>query len=442
MRKIMICGCMIALLTVFLVNPTKADLIMPEKAFSLSQLDSRLSDFPASAIPYIRGLADSKHPNKLTILKHYYELALELLKNPKMDINLRGMNPQNLESWKRQMMAALEIFEANIRIVEAEMQPQEIARKIYIEMVNDESKSIRYRAEALRRLEDDPPKEVAESLPIFLPTWKEVKAGRLYMWKVHPETTLRAVRMMKKVCGKDILPLLDDWLRNFQTPNLPLMSWSVKLHDALVDLYWDLRFSGLTVEEQIKIATEELFEWKGHGLMPREAFIKIGKPALPTLIELLYIPDNRINGSAEYALAKIKDERAVEHLERIIDDPIINPTPTSKSHTIWAIGEIGGPKAVIVLKQLLKRKGEHPFVIQETLNSLGKIGDTSSEELILPFLEHTDGNVRYCAAKALKTCGTQKAVSFLLKRFEVETEPGVRVAIIQALKALGVQVKN
>ncbi|MCS7254966.1 MAG: hypothetical protein NZ781_13210, partial [Armatimonadetes bacterium] len=126
MRKIMICGCMIALLTVFLVNPTKADLIMPEKAFSLSQLDSRLSDFPASAIPYIRGLADSKHPNKLTILKHYYELALELLKNPKMDINLRGMNPQNLESWKRQMMAALEIFEANIRIVEAEMQPQEI----------------------------------------------------------------------------------------------------------------------------------------------------------------------------------------------------------------------------------------------------------------------------------------------------------------------------
>jgi HEAT repeat protein len=175
--------------------------------------------------------------------------------------------------------------------------------------------------------------------------------------------------------------------------------------------------------------------------MPREAFIKIGRDAVPTLIKLLYIPDSRINGSAEWALAKIKDERAIEHLARIIDDIVINPAPISRATTVWAIGEIGGKKAAEVLKQLLKRKDEHPSVIGEALEGLGKIGDTSAEDLILPLLSHSNKKIRYHAANALKTCGTQKSVPFLLQCFETETNHAVKVAIAHALKALGISVE-
>lgn len=432
MRSIVVWSFKAVFLAAFLTTLVMADTIVPEKILYTPGLDRIFSNTPTGSIPYIRGLADSKQPNKLAVLQTYRELAVELLKNNKRDID-----PNKRELWEWRLRSALDILEANIRLVEAEKQPSEIARRIYIEMVNDEQRSIGYRAEALRRLEDDPPKEIAKSLPIFLPDWKETRVGRRYWWKVHPETTLRAVRMMKKVCGKEVLPLLDDWLREFQSLNLPLLSMSTSLHDALVDLYWDLRLKGLPVKEQIKIATDELFKWRGHGLVPREAFVKIGRPAVPTLIELLYIPDIEISGSAKWALEKIRDERAIEHLASILDDPLYNPRIMNKVSTVGAIGRIGGAKAAKVLKQLLKRKNEHPFVISEALDGLGLIGDKSAEDLILPFLEHQEKVVRYSAAEALKTCGTQKAVPILLRRFEVETEQGVLSAIFQALKALG-----
>lgn len=428
------------ILFVTLLNMSvRADIIVPERANIkdvqqlLYYLDRTIhSETPGVSAPLIRALADSNYPNKLAVLQTYRDFVQGLLENPKPNGNshLRKLIEQ-------QLSGLLEIIEANIHLVEAEQNPPEVARRIYIEMVNDEGKSLGYRAEALRRLENDPPEEIAKSLPTFLPDWEETLGGRQYRFKVHPAITIRAVRMMKKVCGKEILPLLDNWLREFQATG---SVWA-DLQDALVDVYWDLRLKGLSVEEKIKIATEELFQWKGHGLMPREAFIKIGKPAVPILIKLLYIPDRRINGSAEWALAKIKDERAIEHLARVMDDPTINPTPLSKSATVWAIGEIGGSKAAAVLKQLLQRKDEHPFVIQEALDGLGKIKDTSAEELILPFLEHEDKNVRYCAANALKTCGTKRAVPFLLKRFEVEPNYMAKVAISHALEALGISVE-
>lgn len=417
----------------------RADIIVPERADIkdvqqlLYYLDRAIhSETPGVSLPFIRALADSDCPDKLTLLQTYHDLVQGLLKNPKPngDPLLRKLTEQ-------QLVGLLDIIEANIRLVEAEQNPPEIARQIYIEMINDDRKSIGYRAEALRRLIDDPPKEIAKSLPAFLPDWEETPGGRQYRFKVHPDITIRAVRMMKNVCGKEILPLLDDWLREFQATG---SAWA-DLRDALVDVYWDLRLEGLSVEEKIKIATEELLQWKGHGLMPREAFVKIGKPAVPTLIKLLYIPDPRINGSARWALAKIRDERAIEHLVRIMDDPTINPTPMSKCTTVWAIGEIGGSKAAAVLKQLLQRKDEHPFVIQQALKGLEKIKNISAEELILPFLEHEDKNVRYCAANALRTCGTKKAVPFLLKRFEVEPNHAVKVAISHALEALGISVE-
>lgn len=443
MRNFIVWGFMIILLTTSLTAPARADIIIPEKRSGVHGLEYLLSRTPTLGIPYIRGVADSKFPNKLVVLQHYYDLAKDLLENPEQDIELRSMNVRSRQVWERALRRALDILEANILLVKAEQQPPDVARRIYIAMVNDEQQSLEYRAEALRRLEDDPPKEIAQTLPVFLPGWEQTPSGRRYWWKVHPEITLRAVRMMKKVCGKEILPILDDWLRDFQRPDIPFaMSVGGILHDALVDLYWDLRLAGLSVEEKIKIAIDELLKWKGHGLVPREAFVKIGKPAVPHLIKLLYIPDRRINGSAEWALGKIRDERAIEHLARLMDDPIYNPTPLSRSITVETIGEIGGTKAAAILRQVLKRQNEHPYVLQGALNGLGKIGDTSAEGLILPFLEHPDENVRWCAANALKTCGTQKAVPFLLKRLEVETVPSIRSAIIQALKALGVQVKN
>jgi hypothetical protein len=419
--------------------PVTADILVPEKADTknvqqlLYYLDRAInSETPSVGIPYIRALADSDYPNKLAVLYTYYDFVKELLENSKS-----YKNSQSQQLIKSQLLGLLDIIRANIHLVEAEQKYSEIARKVYIEMVNNEQESIGYRAEALRRLEDNPPKEIAKSLPIFLPDWEEKPGGRQYKWKVHPAITIRAVRMMKKVCGKEIVPLLDNWLREFQATN---SIWA-ELRDTLVDVYWELRLAGLSVEEKITIAVEELFKWKGHGLMPREAFIKIGRDAVPTLIKLLYIPDSRINGSAEWALAKIKDERAIEHLARIIDDIVINPAPIFRATTVWAIGEIGGKKAAEVLKQLLKRKDEHPSVIGEALEGLGKIGDTSAEDLILPLLSHSNKKIRYHAANALKTCGTQKSVPFLLQCFEIETNHAVKVAIAHALKALGISVE-
>lgn len=419
--------------------PVNADFILPEKArvkdmqSLLFYLDRAFSENPILALPYIRALADSDYPEKLVVLQTYYDLATGF-SNSKLGL---FADPQIRAQTKQELNIILDILEVNIRLVEAEQQPPEVARRIYIEMVNDESRSLFYRAEPLRRLEDEPPREIAKSLLAFLPDWEEKPGGRQYQWKVHPAITIRAVRMMKKVCGKEIVPLLDNWLREFQATN---SIWA-ELRDVLVDTYWDLRFAGLSVEEKIKIAIDELFQWKGHGLMPREAFIKIGKDAVPTLISLLYVPNTRVSGSADWALARIKDERAIDHLIKILDDPVLSPTVMIRVGRIRAIAQIGGSKAILILKQLLKRINEHPFVISEALNGLGLIGNKSVEKDILPFLTHPEKIVRYSAANALKTCGTQKAVPFLLQCFETETDHAVKVAIAHALKALGISVE-
>lgn len=437
MNKILVQRISIVSLATLLTVPVIGDSMVPEKATVqdiqslLYYLDRAFPESPTLALPYIRALADSDYPEKLAVLRTYYDIAAGFPDKMKrfIDPQVRALREQGLSG-------VLDILEANIRLVEAEQQTREVARRIYVEMVNDERRSLAYRAEALRRLEDDPPKELAKSLPNFLPDWEETLSGRRYHWKVHPSILARVLHIMRKVCGKEVVPLLDNWLRGFAPSN----GVERVIHMTAVDVYWDLRLAGVPVQEQIKIATDELLDEKGFCLTPAVAFVKIGKPSVPTLIELLYIPENRINGSAEWALAKIKDERAIEHLARVMDDPTINPTPIFKCHTIWAIGQIGGTKAAVVLKQLLKRQNEHPFVISEALKGLGNIGDQSAEELILPFLEHTERFIRYSASNALKTCGTQKAVPFLLRRFEVEPVHTVKIAIADALKALGVSV--
>jgi len=100
-----------------------------------------------------------------------------------------------------------------------------------------------------------------------------------------------------------------------------------------------------------------------------EALVKIGKPSVKPLIELLNLSIDTI---AVYlaieSLGKLKDKRATQPLLKKLEDE----DWAVRAFTVEALGKIGDKKGIKAIRNLKKRE-THPFVSKKTEEVLGKI---------------------------------------------------------------------
>ena len=199
----------------------------------------------------------------------------------------------------------------------------------------------------------------------------------------------------------------------------------------------------------------------------------IGPPAVPLLIIALKNPNRRVRRKAScvidnigYKLKDIGDFRAVEPLIDALEDP----TSVVRSHSVTALGKIGGPQAlppvIAALKteavrsaldigvcyraiEALHRLGQtaaeclisalkHPdkAIRRKTATLLGKTGEAGAVDLLIVALNDKHPRVRSRAAHALGRVGNPAAVAPLTVALK-DTEPNVRINALHALGKFG-----
>lgn len=159
--------------------------------------------------------------------------------------------------------------------------------------------------------------------------------------------------------------------------------------------------------------------------MAQGALVKIGKPAVESLIETLQNGDPQVQQLAAGALGRIGDARAVE--------PLINAMQSGDRELCMdaaeALGQIGSP-AVEALIPLLQNNDFE--VRKETANALGNARDTRAVDPLISALQDNDPSVRWYAARALGNLRNPRALLPLIALLQDDT-PAVRETVIEAL---------
>ena len=168
----------------------------------------------------------------------------------------------------------------------------------------------------------------------------------------------------------------------------------------------------------------------------------IGPPAVPLLIVALKNPDRRVRRKAScvldhigYELKDIGDFRAVEPLINALKDP----TSVVRSHSVTALGKIGGPQALPAVITALKveavRSALDIGVCYRAIEAIHRLGEQAAEYLI-PALKHPDTAIRRKAATLLGKTGEGGAVELLVIALK-DKHPRVRSRAAHALGRIG-----
>ena len=163
-----------------------------------------------------------------------------------------------------------------------------------------------------------------------------------------------------------------------------------------------------TVAPLITALQDESESVRGRAL---QGLKDIGSPTVPLLIVALENPDPQVRRKAScaldnigYKLKDIGDFRAVEHLI----DALKDPTSVVRSHSVTALGKIGGPGArpavISALKAEAVRNALDIRVCYRAIEALHRLGETAAEFLISA-LKHPDKAIRRKAATLLGKTG-------------------------------------
>ncbi len=130
----------------------------------------------------------------------------------------------------------------------------------------------------------------------------------------------------------------------------------------------------------------------------------------------LHDADSSVRWSAAFALGEVGGERAVDALLSLLKD--------EDSFVRWraaaALGEVGGERAVDALLSLLK--DEDSFVRWRAAAALGEVGGERAVDALLSLLKDEDSVVRWRAAAALGEVGGERAVDALLSLLKDEDQ--------------------
>ena len=168
----------------------------------------------------------------------------------------------------------------------------------------------------------------------------------------------------------------------------------------------------------------------------------IGPLAAPLLIPALKNRDPQVRRKAScvldnigHELRDIGDYRAVAPLI----DALKDPTSVVRSHSVTALGKIGGPQALPAVRAALKTEAVRSAldigVCYRAIEALHRLGETAAE-LLIPALQHPDASIRRKASTLLGKTGEAGAVNLLIGALK-DKHPRVRSRAAHALGRIG-----
>ena len=146
------------------------------------------------------------------------------------------------------------------------------------------------------------------------------------------------------------------------------------------------------------------------GRQPIEISVRIGKPAVKSLIVDLKDNDPLVRSNAVQALGAIKDPRAVKPLVAVLNDK----DPLIQRQAVKALGRINDLRAVEPLIGVLDDREKKPYVRMSAAEALGSMGDSRAVEPLVAALYDPHWEVRGYAAEALGRIGDPNAVEPLI----------------------------
>lgn len=198
--------------------------------------------------------------------------------------------------------------------------------------------------------------------------------------------------------------------------------------------------------------------------------IKIGEPALPSIIEVLKDKKWYARRAAAFTLGEIKSKRAVSALVAALNDkdkrvrsqvavslgrigdktavePLIVRLQKEKKkwcrkYIVEALGKIGDPVVVPVLVKYFEDGDKDKNARCAAVYALRHIKDESALSCIKSALNDENTDVRYEAAVALGMFDDKNLLPFLREAFEKESDSKVRSGINWSIKLLEQRRKN
>ena len=180
-----------------------------------------------------------------------------------------------------------------------------------------------------------------------------------------------------------------------------------------------------------RLRAEEAFE-RGCAL---EALVRLGSPALPTLLALLHDPDRDLRKYAADALARIGDRSALRGLEIKLRDEDVNVAAAAAE----AMGMLGCPEAVPALAEALQRGPD--WLRIAAIAALRNVGSEAALRAILDLPLTSNPTVLAAAVDAVGRIGKADAAgaaAFLASLLTLDGQPIADMALL----ALGEILKD
>jgi len=220
--------------------------------------------------------------------------------------------------------------------------------------------------------------------------------------------------------------------------------------------------SPVPTQEEIRQLVQDLGKSRGRSKKATERLIRIGKPAVPVLIEALEEKKFGIRWGAVNVLGYIKDKRAVPFLvQRVLTDTDNHV----RWRSIWALNSIDDDRAVTKLREVLKGQDKRTrwnaavalstmndneavpvlltglqdqssWVRWEAVNALGRVHDEKTVTALLPLLADPSARIRQETVLSLGEIGGPKATAALVNALS-DKSPGVRWRAAMGLSRLG-----
>lgn len=154
--------------------------------------------------------------------------------------------------------------------------------------------------------------------------------------------------------------------------------------------------------------------------------------AVPTLLRLLRDTDPNVRISAIKALRSCKEDMAISRLIVAANDPEVKV----RVAVLITLTEYSTPNAEPVYYSGLL--DESPLVRAAAAAGLDAFNRSLDWEKIIPAINDVDSNVRYHITNCLSWNSSEQVKSALLNRLQIESEPFVQGALIEALGKLKV----
>lgn len=208
---------------------------------------------------------------------------------------------------------------------------------------------------------------------------------------------------------------------------------------ALGDVSWRVRKEAVEVlvaarldQDQINELIELLRCEENAGLRnaTAEALVRLGKRAVPALVDRLTDPDHDLRKLAVDTLAAIGDRGAVPGLISALDDSDINVAAAAAE----ALGAIGDSAAVPALLKALTQN-THDFFRFNVLSALGRIGVPGPLPPVVAELAEQQ-MLQLAVYDCLGRIGGDSAAAAILLKGVQSPVPSVRTAALRSLAAV------